>query len=258
MNISFEIVPRSLEAFDEQYAFVRALNKGINIINVPDIQRFDTRSWELATRIDRQQYRFIPHFRAIDFKIESGELFRIIENYELDSVLLVSGDPPEGLKRAYYKTDVVDLIRAVRLRFPDMKIYAGFDPHRSGVQDECNYILRKVDAGAMGLFSQPFYDSRMIEIYAEHLQGLESYIGLSPITTKASMNYWEVKNKVKFPRNFRSDYDWNVAFANNTIAFAAANGLNVYFMPIRIDLHKYFERINAGNEIVGVDDGMRL
>ena len=44
-------------------------------------------------------YRFIPHFRAIEFKIESGERYRIIENYELDNVLLVTGDPPEGLKR---------------------------------------------------------------------------------------------------------------------------------------------------------------
>ncbi len=243
MNISFEIVPRSLEAFEEQYAFVQALGKGINIINVPDIQRFDTRSWELATRIDRGRYRFIPHFRAIDFKIDGGELYRIIEQYQLDSVLLVSGDPPEGLKRAFYNTDVVDLIRAVRRRFPELAIYAGFDPHRQGLRDECDYTLRKAEAGAQGFFSQPFFDSRLIEIYAEHMRGLETYIGISPITTQASKNYWEVKNKVKFPLSFRPDYDWNVAFANQVIASAAASDLNVYFMPIRIDLQRYFSGI---------------
>jgi len=246
VNISFEIVPRSLDAFDQQYAFVQTLDDGINIINVPDIQRFDTRSWEVATRIDRGKYRFIPHFRAIDFRIESGELYRIIEEYHLDSVLLVSGDPPEGLKRAFYNTDVVDLIRAVRQRFPELHVYAGFDPHRSGVQDECDYIQRKADAGATGFFSQPFYDSRMIDIYAEHMQGLETYIGLSPITSQASMNYWEVKNKVKFPKAFRPDYDWNVDFANRVIACAAANDWNVYFMPIRIDLQRYFAGIKLG------------
>ena len=240
MNISFEIVPRSLEAFDQQYAFVQTLDKGINIINVPDIQRFDTRSWELATRIDRAQYRFIPHFRAIDFKISSGELFRIIEDYQLDSVLLVTGDPPEGLKRAFYNTDVVDLIRAVHQRFPELAIYAGFDPHRSGVQVECDYIQRKADAGATGFFSQPFYDQRMIEVYAEQMSGLETYIGISPITTKASMKYWEVKNQVKFPMGFRPEYEWNIDFANQVIASAASNGWNVYFMPIRIDLGRYF------------------
>ncbi len=247
MNISFEIVPRSLEAFEQQYAFVQTLNKGINFINIPDIQRFDTRSWELATRIDRSQYHFIPHFRAIDFKIESGEIFRIIEEYQLDSVLLVTGDPPEGLKRAFYNTDVVDLIRVVRQRFPQLNIYAGFDPHRQGLQDECDYTQRKADAGATGFFSQPFYDYRLIEIYAEHMEGLETYIGISPITTMASQHYWEVKNKVKFPKSFRPDYDWNVEFANNVIASAAANGWNVYFMPIRIDLNKYFEGIKLLN-----------
>lgn len=246
MNISFEIVPRSLEAFAEQYAFVQTLGDGINFINVPDIQRFDTRSWELAARIDQSRYRFIPHFRAIDFKIESGELYRIIEEYQLDSVLLVSGDPPEGLKRAFYNTDVVDLIRAVRQRYPTLNIYAGFDPHRQGLQDECSYTQRKAEAGAMGFFSQPFYDTRLIEIYAEHLQGLETYIGISPITSQASMNYWEVKNKVKFPKSFRPDYAWNIEFANGVITSAAANGLHVYFMPIRIDLGRYFGGIRLG------------
>ncbi len=246
MNISFEIVPRSIAAFDEQYAFVQTLDESINFINVPDIQRFETRSWELATRIDRGKYRFIPHFRSIDFKIESGELFRIIEQYQLDSILLVSGDPPEGLKRTFYATDVVDMIRAVRQRFPSLNVYAGFDPHRQGLQDECYYTLRKAEAGATGFFSQPFYDSRLIEIYAEHMQGLETYIGISPITTMASKNYWEVKNKVKFPVAFRPDYDWNVEFANQVIASAAACGLNVYFMPIRIDLKKYFGAIRLG------------
>lgn len=243
MNLSFEIVPRSLKAFVEQYAFVQKLNNGINVINVPDIQRFDIRSWELASHVDRQRYRFIPHFRAIDFRITSGELYRIIEQYQLDNVLLVSGDPPEGLKRAFYNTDVVDLIRAVRQRFPRLNIYAGFDPHRQGLQAECEYIQRKADAGATGFFSQPFYDLRLIDIYAEHMAGLDTYVGISPITSLASQHYWEVKNKVKFPQSFRPDYDWNVAFANQVIAMALPAGLNIYFMPIRIDLEKYFREL---------------
>lgn len=121
---------------------------------------------EPATRVDRE-YRFIPHFRAIDFKIDGGKLFRIIEDYQLDSILPVSGDPQEGLKRPFYNTDLVALIRVVSQRFPNLTIYAGFDPHPCGVQDECDYIQHKVDAGGKGFFSQPFYDRRMIEIYAD-------------------------------------------------------------------------------------------
>lgn len=243
MKISFEIVPRSKEAFVEQYQFVQSLGPAINLINVPDIQRFSIRSWETVKEVDRSRHQFIPHIRAIDFDIKSGDIFRIIEEYELDHVLLVSGDPPEGLKRSFHKTSVVDLIRAVKQQFPDVEVYAGFDSHRSGVQDECNYIKRKADAGASGFFSQPFYDIRMIEIYAEQMQGLETYIGLSPITTQSSMQYWEVKNQVQFPQDFKPEYDWNIAFANQAIELAKAAGLNIYFMPIRIDLEKYFGQI---------------
>lgn len=240
MNISFEIVPRNREVFDHQYAFVGSLDADINMINVPDIQRFSIRSWELAARVNRSKYRFIPHFRAIDFSIKSGDLFRIIDDYRLDDVLLVTGDPPEGVKRAYHHTDVIDLIRSVRQRYPRLGIYAGFDPHRNGVQAECDYIRRKADAGADGFFSQPFYDCRMIEIYAEQMLGLETYIGISPVTSLSSMNYWEVKNLVQFPQDFRPDYRWNVEFTKNALNLAADRGLNIYFMPIRVDLQRYF------------------
>ncbi len=244
MKISFEIVPRNEQAFAEQYHFVQSLGSSIQLINVPDIQRFDIRSWETGSRIDRSKHRFVPHFRAIDFDLKSGEIFRIIEQNELDSILLVSGDPPEGLKRSFHKTNVLDLIRAVKQQFSDIRVYAGFDPHRSGVQDECNYTKCKADAGADGFFSQPFYDIRMIEIYAEQMQEFETYIGLSPITTESSMHYWEVKNKVQFPIDFRPDYEWNIAFSNRVIKTARDFGMNIYFMPIRIDLDKYFGSID--------------
>ncbi len=243
MKISFEIVPRSPEAFIRQYEFVLTLGQAVNMINVPDIQRFDIRSWEVVNRIDRHKHIFVPHFRAIDFTIRDGSIFRIIEQYQLDHVLLITGDPPEGIRRKFYNTNVLDLIRAVKQHFPNIKIYAGFDPHRYGIQDEYNYVMRKIDAGASAFFSQPFFDCRMIEIYAELLQGLETFIGISPITTDSSKHYWEVKNKVKFPADFRAEYDWNINFANQTMQIARRYGLNIYFMPIRIDLEKYFAGI---------------
>lgn len=244
MKISFEIVPRSAEAFIRQYEFVLSLGERIDMINVPDIQRFNLRSWELVNQIDQQRHIFVPHFRAIDFAIRNGTIFQIIEHYQLSHVLLISGDPPEGINRQFYSTNVVDLIGAVKQRFPAIKIYAGFDPHRHGIQDEYNYIMRKVEAGASAFFSQPFFDTRMIEIYAEHLQGLETFIGISPITTASSKQYWEVKNKVKFPAGFQAEYDWNVKFANRALEIARNFDLNIYFMPIRIDLEKYFAGIH--------------
>lgn len=91
MKISFEIVPRTPQAFDDQYRFALSLGESINMINVPDIQRFDIRSWDTAKKINRNVHQFVPHFRATDFSLESGKLFEIIEENELDHVLLVSG-----------------------------------------------------------------------------------------------------------------------------------------------------------------------
>jgi len=244
MKFSFEIVPRSQQAFEQQYQFACSLGNVISMINVPDIQRFDIRSWETEQYIDRNKHQFVPHFRATDFSLQSGEIFRIIEEYQLDHVLLVSGDPPEGIKKKLYNTDVLDLIRVVKKRFPDMTIHAGFDPHRSGIQDECSYIQRKIEAGVSSLFSQPFYDLRMIEIYTEHLKDVEVFVGLSPITTLSSMNYWEVKNKVKFPVSFKADDSWNIDFSNQVIKMARECDFNIYFMPIKINLQNYFTPLN--------------
>lgn len=243
MQISFEIVPRSLTAFADQYAFVQSLGTAINVINVPDIQRFPLRSWQLNQHIDRKQYHFIPHFRAIDFKRDGSDLAQIIEEYQLDKILLVSGDPPEGLSRIFYNTNVIELIQVIKQRFPELTIYAGFDPHRQGLQDELDYIQRKVEAGASGFFSQPFYDERLLDIYLEHMQNLQVYIGLSPITSVSSKRYWEVKNRVKFPVSFQPDLQWNVNFANRVIALAAKQDFNIYFMPIKIELAEYFRQI---------------
>ncbi len=246
MKFSFEIVPRNHQAFDEQYAFASSLGEPISMINVPDIQRFDIRSWDVGKKIDKNKHQFIPHFRAIDFSLESGNIFRIIEENELNHVLLVSGDPPEGIKREYHNTSVIDLIKVVKNRFPQITIHAGFDSHRNGIQDEYLYMQRKIDAGASSFFSQPFYDLRMVEIYAEHMQGqeVEVFIGLSPITTSSSMNYWELKNKVKFPAAFKAEYDWNIDFSNKVIAMAKDLDFNIYFMPIKINLQNYFGELN--------------
>ena len=246
MKFSFEIVPRTEQAFTQQYDFISTLGDSISMINVPDIQRFSIRSWETGKKIDRGKYKFVPHFRATDFSLQSGDIFRVIEENQLDHVLLVSGDPPEGIKCEFHNTNVLDLIRVVKQKYPNITIHAGFDPHRNGIQEECNYVQRKIDAGASSFFSQPFYDIRMIEIYAEHLQGVDTYIGLSPITTLSSKNYWEIKNKVKFPANFNIDLDWNVAFSNKVIAMAKEIGFNIYFMPIKIDLDEYFGRLDLG------------
>ncbi len=58
-----------------------------------------------------------------------------------------------------------------------MTIYAGLDPYRDSLQSELNYTNEKLEAGADGLFTQPFFDLRWMEIYADHLPQRADLLG---------------------------------------------------------------------------------
>ncbi len=243
MNISFELVARDQAAIDKQLAFIREQLPFVSAINIPDLLRFPIRSWDVAPQIPAREYRFIPHFRAIDFDLRSTRLQDIIARHGLREVLLVSGDPPPDMSFKIYDTRVLDLIARIRQDCPGVKIYAGFDSYRSSVRDEIQYMNDKLAAGADALFSQPFFDMRLLEIYGEHISGERVYWGVSPVVTEQSQRYWETMNNVVFPADFRPDYDWNIAFAGRVVDYCRRTGANLYFMPIRINLEKYFSGV---------------
>ncbi|WP_143871816.1 methylenetetrahydrofolate reductase [Catenovulum sediminis] len=240
MNISFEIVPRTAEATEQQMDFVKQQLPFINTINIPDLLRLPIRSWEGTDYVDRSQYSYIPHVRSIDFDIKSNRLQEIIEARELDKILIVTGDPPPDRSHQVYRTHVVDLVRKIRADFPDIEIFCGFDPYRYGVKQERDYILDKFDAGCDYILSQPFFDKRLLDVYADFLPADKVYWGVSPVITEKSQAYWENVNKVVFPKSFRPDYDWNTDFAVEVLEHCQKTGSHCYFMPIRIDLERYF------------------
>ena len=243
MNISFEIVPRNEEALQEQVTFIENKLPFIDTINVPDLLRMSIRSWTAGEYINRDKYDFIPHVRAIDFNLKESTLQKIIETHELDRILLVSGDPPPNMSHRVYNTNVLDLIKQIRKDFPDICIYAAFDPYRNSVKDERNYMLSKLDAGADYLMSQPFFDMRLLQIYSELVPQQTLFWGISPVVTEKSKSYWERVNNAIFPASYTATYQWNVQFALDVLAHCKAYNTNVYFMPISIDLEKYFNPI---------------
>jgi len=240
MRISFEVVPRTHEAMMEQLAFVENELPFVDTINVPDLLRFPIRSWDAISDVNTDKYNFIPHIRAIDFDLNTQRLQHIIEKNELSKILLVSGDPPPDMSFPVFNTKVIDLISTIRKSFPDIEIFAGFDPYRNSIKDEKEYINRKFDAGADALLSQPFFDMRLLEIYSDFIPADKVYWGISPVITDKSKNYWERMNHAIFPADYEPSYAWNINFAKKVFAFCEKNGGNVYFMPIRIDLKKYF------------------
>ena len=104
-------------------------------------------------------------------------------------------------------------------------------------------IRRKLQAGAAGFFTQPFYDMRFLEMYQDMLDGLEVYWGVSPIQSERSQSYWELKNHVVFPKKFVPTLDWSIDFGRRVVENADKMNSSVYIMPIKGNLEEYLNGI---------------
>ncbi len=161
----------------------------------------------------------------------------------LSEVLVIAGDPPEDMRHVAYSVSSIDLIRRLKREAPHLRVYAAVDPYRQNFRNEREYISRKLDAGADGFFTQPFFDLRLVEMYAELLESQIVFWGISPVTTAGSRSYWETRNNAIFPADFRPTLEWNIAFAQRLLAFVRQENSNAYVMPIRIQLNNYLPHL---------------
>jgi methylenetetrahydrofolate reductase (NADPH) len=244
MKISVELVPRGTSHLLDELTLIKNNFGSINTINVPDLLRLPMRSWE-GTGIAKTLYdRSIPHIRAIDFSLkEDISIAAALQEYNIMEVLVVSGDPPTDMSRTVYPTSSTEFIRKMKMECPWLKVYAAIDPYRSSVRAEYEYIERKREAGADGFFTQPFFDLRLMEIYAELLEGQDVFWGVAPVMTEKSRLYWETKNYAVFPRSFEPSLAWNTNFARQALEFSRKSGGSIYFMPIKTDLYAYLNGI---------------
>lgn len=241
MEISLELVPRNETYICEQATFVEQTIPNISAINFPDLLRFDIRSWEACrmvahhTRLNR-----IAHLRAIDFDMRRPfPLTGCLKENHIGKVLVIEGDKPQDMKHSVYPSSSIELIRKLKHEAPDIQIYAAFDPYRNNIRYEIEYLLQKIEAGAAGFFSQPFFDLRLLEIYSEYLEGHDVYWGVSPVTGERSKLYWETRNRAVFPKSFVPTLEWNVLFGQQVMNFCRKNRFNMYLMPIKVDLKDY-------------------
>jgi methylenetetrahydrofolate reductase (NADPH) len=253
--VSFEVVPRSREALIAG-ALEAAKFPRIGLINVPDIPRFPIRSWEACGILAAVPGMapaalpemvpaalpgtVIPHLRAIDF--DPAAPFPLVDYFRargISRVLVIAGDPPQDGSRRVYPADTLSFIKKLKIEMPGLRIYAAFDPYRSNIRYELDYLRAKEDAGAEGFMSQPFFDLRLLEIYAEYLEGKNIFWGISPVLSESNRLYWESRNRAVLPKNFRPDLAWNIEFGRRVLAFCEAQGFHLYLMPIRVDLNAY-------------------
>lgn len=240
--ISIELVPRSVESLRADLRVLQTQFPSIEMVNIPDLLRFDVRSWDACRLARTTLRRTIPHVRAMDFAQKDAEgLCAVLAERGLDEILVVRGDPPQDMSRRVHATTAAELIRTIKEVAPNIRAYAALDPYRAGVRTELETVREKLDAGAVGLFSQPLFDLRLMEIWRDQLPGVEVYWGVSPVIKESTRRYWEVKNRAFFPSSFEATLEWNRHFARSCIDWSREHDQGLYFMPIRVDIASYLE-----------------
>jgi methylenetetrahydrofolate reductase (NADPH) len=243
-QISIELVPRSKESLDADLRALREHFPHVSTVNIPDLLRFPVRSWDACQRARAYVERAIAHLRSMDFDLTGPFVLKdVLATRGLSEVLVVRGDTPQELGRRVYPTRPTELIAAIKSQLPGIKVYASFDPYRSSLHAAGELVRAKLEAGADGFFTQPFFDLRQMDVCAELLAGCEVYWGVSPVLGPQTRRYWEVKNRVVFPAAFEPTLAWNRRFAAACLAWVREHGAHIYFMPIRTDLVTYLEDI---------------
>jgi methylenetetrahydrofolate reductase (NADPH) len=242
MRISVELVPHSADAVLRDAKLIRERFPWVTTLNIPDLMRFPLRSWDACARAATVLASSIPHIRAIDIAPHAPlHMIDVLQAARLTEVLVVSGDPPHDINRIAYSQSSIDVIRRIKRELPHITVYAALDPYRQGFRAERDYMSRKLDAGANGFFTQPFFDRRLLEIYAERLENEVVFWGITPVLTSGARAYWETTNNAIFPRGFEPTMEWNRAFARDTLRLIDGMNSNAYLMPIRIDLATYLD-----------------
>jgi methylenetetrahydrofolate reductase (NADPH) len=234
MRISLELVPRTQESILEEAGKISQNLKKVNAINIPDLLRFDLRSWVACGYVKPFFQNAIPHFRAVDIDLNQPlPMAAFLKEKGFQEIIVIRGDISQDMSRKMYPSDVLEVIKKFKREIPGIKIYAAFDPYRQGIHQELDYAHAKREAGADGFFTQPFFDIRLFDIYAELLQSHVVFWGVSPVLSLSSKNYWETRNKAIFPKNFSPTLEWNREFAKAVLGRITSMNGNAYFMPIK-------------------------
>ena len=213
-------------------------------INIPDIKRLDTRSYNAVAFLLKHKIRCLPHIRAQDAPVD--EHLKTIETLielGLKEILIISGDPISKTAKPVYNTTVIDLVNALKSKFSSLKVYCGIDPYRQGLNDEFEYADKKLQAGADGLFSQPFFDIELLDRVLNEFSNTNFFAGIAPVTKQSSFDYWVNVNKVSFPEEFNLDLGYNCGLAQRIISLSKSYGQHCYLMPIKTPVGEFLDGV---------------
>jgi methylenetetrahydrofolate reductase (NADPH) len=243
MRTSLEIVPNDLDTLDAAARLIATRYPRLDTVNLPDRPNSALGSIAAAAHLGGRVAHRIPHLRACDLVASSvAALTEALVAAGVDEVVVVAGDqrePRGGMQPA-------QLIARLKRAAPSLTIYAALDPHR--YRDDAalaHNVDAKRAAGADGFFTQPLFDLRDLDRCAPLLDGAIIFWGVSPVVSDRSARYWQRVNGVEFPDEFAPTLSWSHAFALRFLSEVADRGGNAYLMPIRVDLERYLEPLQA-------------
>lgn len=244
--ISLELVPHSIETIQTDATWATNTFPDITAINIPDILRLPNRSYTVSKHL-ATTHTVIPHIRVIDFSNDDLiACMKDLKNAGINHVLLISGDPPPNPLQPIYKHSIPRIIEDIRREVPTITIYAGCDPYRQNLSKEIAYCQEKLDAGASGLFTQPIFNPHFAHMLIEQCQPCDWFIGISPVLTQRSFNYWITRNNVVFSPSFECSMSYNIAIGADLIALCKEADQHNYIMPIKTDISTYLPQLLHG------------
>ena len=134
-RISVELVPRSPEGLREDLQMIKENIHGVDLINIPDLLRFETRSWQGAAIAQDFYPAVMPHIRAIDVDLTQPLAMRPeLRQSGITEVLVIEGDPPQDMSHKFYPTVTTDVIQKFHQEMPEVKVYVGIDQYRGSMR----------------------------------------------------------------------------------------------------------------------------
>lgn len=242
MRLSVELVPRDSASLASQLEEVRCLAR-VDTVNVPDLGQFDLRGWQAAVQARHAgAWAAVPHFRAGEVLRDSQAGWPALTRLKavgVTEVLVVSGDDAAVDEHRVGERPAVMAIRELSAAHPDLSVYAALDPYRTGFAAELAYAQAKLAAGAKGLFTQPFFDLRLLAVWQELTAGLDVFWGVTSVTSERSQRYWLSRNRAVFPAGFEPTLEWHRGLAARALDHVAGSGGHLYFMPIRVSVAEW-------------------
>jgi len=242
--VYLELIPNNLNTLLKEAKWALSNFKCINTINIPDILQIKIRSYDAAIYLEEHNIKTLPHIRVIDFSVpELIKLCQKLISKNIHQILLINGDPPPNQIQPIHKHNMPTIIQLIKKECPNLIIYAICDPYRQDLLTEINYCNEKISAGASGLFTQPIFTPHLSYILLEQLQHSKLFIGLSPVLSKKTYNYWVSRNNALFSPTFKITLKNNIIINKEIMKICKQYKQSNYIMPITTPLESYLKEV---------------